>query len=259
MNLKQMLESMTGKAYEWPKAFDVIGDIAIVAVPDELMGYSRDIGLAIMKLNSHVSTVYAKLSGREGLYRIHRLKLIAGQRKELTIHVENGCRFLVNVRRDYFSPREGTERMRVLKFVRPSDRVMVFFAGVGPFPICISKHTGAESTGIELNPSAVRHFRKNIMLNRLKNVKPVLGDVKKLYRKFSGYDHVFMPYPARAAEFLKEAMHVGSLIHFYFFAKNWKEGLAMIEEHTKPKVVDVRKVLPYAPGVWKWRITFSFS
>ncbi len=259
MGLKEIMTERTGLNREWPRSFDVIGEIAIVEIPERLMGYAREIGDAILSMNRHVKTVYAKLSERTGEYRLRRLKLIAGERKEVTLHRENGYVLKVNVRRDYFSPREGTERMRVLKFVGEGERCMVFFAGVGPYPICLAKHRRCESVGIEINPSAVRHFRENIRLNKLSSVRAVLGDVKELYNGFGSFDHVFMPYPAKAYEFLGEAVEIADTVHFYFFADRWEKGLDMVEKFVKPRVVDARKVLPYAPGIWKWRLTFSFS
>ena len=85
----------------------------------------------------------------------------------------------------------------------------------------------------------------------------MLGDVKKLYNKFGKFNHVFMPYPAKAKEFLEEAIEIGDTVHYYFFAESWEEGWKEISRHGSFEIIDKRKVLPYSPGKWKWRITFS--
>jgi len=245
-----------------PRSFDIIGSIAIVEIHDDLQKYRKDIGNAILKVNKNVKTVYEKISSREGKFRLRKLKFICGERTSITVYKESGCRFLLNVRTSYLSPREGTERMRIASSISDGERVMVFFAGIGPFPIIISKKTKAsEIYGIELNPQAVKYFKKNVKLNKIKNVFPILGDVKKLYKKFGKFDRVIMPLPKTAWKFLKEGkacLNRGGLINFYcIFSKEenekfWKKRIKKILPQSRIK--KIQKVLPFGPGKMKMRI-----
>ncbi len=266
MNLKERLskEIPSDLLPLLPRSFDIVGSVAIVEIAPELRKFRRIIGEAIMDINKHVKTVYEKASSREGIFRLRKLKYICGERKSVTVHKESGCKFMLNVRTCYFSPREGTERMRLARTIG-KEKVMVFFAGLGPFPIVISKHSQArEIYGIEINPQCVKYFKKNVTLNKTRNVFPILGDVKKLYKEFSDFDRVIMPLPESAWKFLNEARYVlkkGGIIHLYcIFSKEeeeafWKKRIKKLLP--KSKIINVQKVLPFGPGKTKMRIDIT--
>src|SRR5207247_8953794 len=95
-----------------PKAFDEIGDIVVLRLPEELVGFEREIGEAILRWSPKVCTVAAD-EGVGGELRIRKVRVIAGEARTRTEHVEFGLRYLVDVERAYFSPRLGSERSRV--------------------------------------------------------------------------------------------------------------------------------------------------
>ncbi|RLI97031.1 MAG: tRNA (guanine-N1)-methyltransferase [Candidatus Aenigmatarchaeota archaeon] len=269
MNLKQVLEKRGIKGA--PKSFDQIGDIAIIEIPDKLKNYEKIIGQTVLDLHKNIRTVLKKASPRTGKYRLRKLKLIAGVNKSITEHKESGCSFLLNVRTCYFSPREGTERIRVAEKVRKGEYVMVFFAGVGPFPIIISKKTKASGVvGIELNPACVRYFRRNIVLNKLTNVRAIQGDVQKVAKEFYGScDRVLMPLPETGYKYLVYAIRClkpEGIVHFYFISpedeiNKWKKLVRREASKLKrkAKIKEIKKVLPYGPKIYKWRIDFIVS
>lgn len=258
MNLKQVLKEKNIPAC---KSFDEIGDIAIIETPDER--YEEIIGKELLDLHKNINTVFSKKSERHGKFRTRKLKLIAGENKSITTHKESGCLFELNVRKSYFSPREGTERIRLCEKVKPKETVMVFFAGVGPFPIVLSKKTDAEKIiGIEWNPNAVKYFKKNIKKNKCKNVDCIKGDVgeqsKKFYKKC---DRIIMPLPETGYKYIKNAINCckkNGIIHFYCFSKENEldDWVFKIKKKTKRKIIvkDKKKVLPYGPGIYKYRI-----
>ncbi len=267
MNLKQALEKKGIKGA--PKSFDQVGCIAIIEIPEELKRHEKVIGNTVLELHKNIKTVFKKASPRSGQYRLRKLKLIAGANKSITEHKESGCRFLVNVRTCYFSPREGTERMRIAEKVRKGERVMIFFAGMGPSPIIISKKTKASDViGIEINPACVRYFRRNIALNKTHNIKVIQGDVKKEAKKYYGScDRVAMPLPETGYKYLSHAIRClkpKGIVHFYFISheneiNKWKKIVRREASKLKKKakIKEKKKILPYGPGIYKWRIDFT--
>ena len=101
-------------------SFDLIGDVAIVEIPDELAHRMQDIVEALVELYPRIKTVYGKGSARNGVYRLRELKLIYGDEKE-TEHKENGYRIRLDVRKVYFSPRVANERQRIAKQVKAHE------------------------------------------------------------------------------------------------------------------------------------------
>ncbi len=245
-----------------PSSFDVVGDICIIEMKDEIRDYWKDIAEFIVSEFKNINSVWLKASERKGEYRTRELVHLAGENRSETMHKESGCRFYLDILSCYFSPREGTERERVLDFIEPGDRVMTFFAGVGPFPICISKHTDAMSSdGIEINPKAVEYFRRNVDANRVRNVTVFEGDVSD-FTGNSSYDHVFMPLPKFSFRFIPKAIEFlrdGGTMHLYFFSDSAEDGISEIERHSIAEIIDTRKVLPYGPGIWKWRVSARIS
>jgi len=251
---------------ERPNSFDIIGHIAIVEIPERLKRKKKLIAKVIMDLNKHIKTVLEKASERKGIYRIRKYRFIAGERKFETIHKEYGCIFKLDPTKVYFSPRELTERQRIALQVNENETVMVMFAGVAPYAIQIAKKQPKvkEVIAIEINPIAVKYAKENVVLNKVKDkVRVIEGDVKEKCKDFYGKcDRVVMPLPKGAGDFLDIAVKClknKGYIHFY----NWgvepnifENAEKIVQEKlgnlgVKYKIINKRKVLPYAPRKWK--------
>src|SRR5438270_8069490 len=98
-------------------AFDMIGDIVIIKIPDGLLQKKEVIGKAILENVSTAKSVFMQSSSVRGEYRIRELEFLAGANTTITEYRENGCRFRVDVAKTYFSPRLSTERERISKMV----------------------------------------------------------------------------------------------------------------------------------------------
>jgi tRNA (guanine37-N1)-methyltransferase len=249
-------------------AFDIIGDVAVVEVPAG--GNGRAIARAIVKNHPRVKTVLGKTGGREGKYRTRRFSKILGSETE-TEHMEHGCRFRMDVVKVYFSPREATERQRIAGQVRAKETVMVFFSGIGSFPIAIAKKRPDVGTvyGIEINPHAFRYMVENIRINKMGHkVIPIFGDVKRTARDYFGRcNRVVMPLPKEGYKYLPEAFRClkrGGIVHFYSYEHEnelFRKSLETVRRvsgrmNKRIRVINKRKVLPYGPGVWKVCIEF---
>ena len=255
-----------------PSSFDIIGNrdkaVAIIDVPPELKKKQKLIATALMRQHKNVKTVLAKMSPRKGKYRIMELKIIKGKKDTEVMHIESGCRFLLDPKKVYFSPREGSERLRIAELANEKETIAVFFAGIGPFAIIIAKKAKPKKViGIDINPDAVEYFKENIRLNKLENTEAILGDVKKEAEKFYGLcDRVLMPLPETSSEYLEEAIKClkkNGICHFYCFAeedkiKENKKTVLVAAKKLKRKIkfLEVTKVLPYGPRIWKTRIDF---
>jgi tRNA (guanine37-N1)-methyltransferase len=199
---------------------DVIGDIAIVRLEGFGPKEKRRIGEALMAEVRNVRSVFEQQGGIEGEHRLRSVKHIAGSRKTLTIHRENGCQFKVDVARCFFSPRLSTERLRISDATARGEKVLNMFAGVGPFSIPIAKRTHATVTSCEINPYACRLHRTNNGLNGVKGLVSVRhDDALELAEKLKErYDRILMPHPSQADRFLPTALALAkrkSTIHYY--------------------------------------------
>lgn len=145
-NLKAILIRKLGpdKLKHLSRSFDIIGDIAIVKIPQILEQYGSVVAEAIMQTNKHVKTVLRQASSVTGDYRLCKLEWISGERKAEAIHKENSCIFKVDLKRCYFSPRLIHERMRIARQIQPNEVIVNMFAGVGCYSIVIAKHSKSE-------------------------------------------------------------------------------------------------------------------
>jgi tRNA (guanine37-N1)-methyltransferase len=218
---------LTGKEAEsLVKSFDIIGDIAVIEIPPGLEDKEKSIGEALLRVHKNLRTVLKKLGGMEGEYRVRRFARIAGEDRTETVYTENGVRMRLDVAKVYFSVRLSSERKRIAGLVKGNERVLVLFAGVGPFALAIArKNPHAGITAVEINPEAVRYMRENTVLNRFKNIEVLEGDARDFHH--SGFDRIVMPLPKSAHEFLDVAFAAvkdGGVVHFYTIVSN-KEPL----------------------------------
>ncbi|MFH1821151.1 MAG: class I SAM-dependent methyltransferase family protein [Methanobacteriota archaeon] len=209
------------------RAFDVVGDIAIVKLPKALLPKKPLIGSALMGVQKNIRTVLNQTSPVRGEFRTRELEIIAGEPKTEAVYHESGCVFKVDLAKTYFSPRLATERLRVAKLVSPGEVVVNMFAGVGCYSVVIAKHSKAAVVySIDINPSAFEYMQTNIRINKVGNrAVAIRGDARKvveskLVRKA---DRVLMPLPELSHEFFNVALTAlkpsGGIVHFYDFGQ----------------------------------------
>jgi tRNA (guanine37-N1)-methyltransferase len=243
-------------------AYEVIGNkeksVALMG-PD--VKSPRKAAKEIMKRHKAVKSVLQKTK-RRGEFRLNPSKLIAGSRDTEVIHKEHNYLIKVDPRKVYFSPREGTERQRIVEMVKPGERILVMFSGAAPYAIAIGKkHLHNKIVCVEINLMAVEYAAKNARLNKLTNIRNICWDVRRA-RGLGGFDRVIMPLPETAVEFLDVAVahsKKGTIIHLYGFARDFKELENKVKEKAeiynfRYKIVGKQKVLPYAPRVSKVRL-----
>lgn len=220
-----LMEQLSKEELKLFRAFDVVGDIAIVKLPKGLLSKKHLIGKALMDVHNNVRTVLNQTSPVKGEFRTRGLEIIAGEPRTETVYHEGGCSFRVDLAKTYFSPRLGTERLRVAKRVMPRETVVNMFAGVGTYSIIIAKHSRAEIVySIDKNQSAFEYMRDNIRINKVGDrVVAILGDARDVIAKrLAGKaNRVLMPLPELSHEFFDAALAAlkpsGGVVHFYDF------------------------------------------
>lgn len=253
------------------RSFDVIGSkgkaVAIIEVPDEVSEYKSEIGEALMRVQSNVKSVLLKASERTGEYRTREMVVIAGDPDTEVIHKESGCRFKLDPKTVYFSPRESHERERIVEDVNPGENILVMFSGIAPIPICITRfHKDVTCTAVELNPYAHEYAVENVRLNKVGDrVTPLLGDVREVCKDMPPFDRVYMPLPKGAYQFLDTATPLvkdGGVLGLYHWAPGddlWSEAEKVLHEAfdlegRSVEVIHRVKVSQYNPKYWKVRV-----
>lgn len=253
-----------------PGSFDVVGDIAIFnEMPSEIKKFEKKIALALMDLNKNVKVVCKKTRKYSGKFRTMKLMILAGEKRKETMHNENGCRFLLDVEKVYFSTRSGTERARIASLINPNENVLIMFSGCGPYTVQMAKKA-KHVVSIEANPVGHKYEVKNIELNKIKNATSLKGDVKKVIPKLKAkkesFDRIIMPLPKTAIEFIPDALKVakkGCIIHVYTFGtedevSNIKERVKIECKKSKRtcQILGVIKAGEYAPHINRLCVDF---
>src|SRR5262249_6322231 len=122
-----------------PSSYDIIGDIAVLDLPQSLAAHEGVVAEAIRQVNGNVSVVLAKTGAISGHQRILPTRHIAGENRTTTLHRESGCTFKVDLSNMFFSPRLSHEHERVAMEVEDGETVTDLFAGAGPFSVLIAK------------------------------------------------------------------------------------------------------------------------
>src|ERR671935_1660216 len=165
-------------------AFDQIGDIIIIKIPNDLMPKKKLIADTILANVKTAKAVFAQVSPVKGDYRVRDLEFVAGENRTITEYKEHGCRFKVDVAKTYFSPRLSTERLRIASMVSEGEIVVNMFAGVGTYSVVIAKmNKTCKVYSIDSNIVAVELCEINARLNRVQDrVVSIYGDAAKVIK-----------------------------------------------------------------------------
>lgn len=201
-----------------PSSFDVVGDVAMIKVPDELVPYERQIGEALLKVNRSLRIVFRD-HGVKGDFRIRELERIAGEGGSETVHKEFGVRLYTDPSRVYFNPRLSSERSRIAGLVRDGEVIIDMFGGVAPFGTVIC-HLARPSVvySIDLNPEAEHFARMNAERNHIEVLHPITGDSSVVVKDLPDADRIIMNLPQIADRFLPTALGKlkhGGTVHMY--------------------------------------------
>ncbi|MCI4433690.1 MAG: class I SAM-dependent methyltransferase family protein [Nitrosopumilus sp.] len=239
--LKKSLENILTlqESEELISSFDQIGDIIIVRIPDSLLSKKKLIGETLLKEVKISRSIFYQASPVEGDFRTRNLEILAGEDKTETEYKEFGCKFTVDVKNAFFSPRLSTERERIANVVQDGETIVNMFAGVGMFSVMIAKKKKCVVYSIDINPVATKLCEKNIASNKLAGrIISINGDASQIIQEQleNTSDRTLMLLPERSDEFLKSAIQAtknGGIIHYYshIHADKKSEAGKLSEEH----------------------------
>jgi len=265
--LKKALENVLSQkeSEELFSAFDQIGDIIIVRIPDSLFAKKKIIGETLLDQVKTAKSVFYQSSSVEGDFRTRDLEILAGIDKTETEYKEFGCRFIVDVQKAFFSPRLSTERDRIANLVQDDEVIINMFGGIGMFSIIAAKRKKCTVYNIDINPVAAKLCEKNIELNKLKgNVTSILGDASQVIAEKleDKGDRVLMLLPERSDEFLNSAISAtknNGTIHYYshIHADEKSQAPKLSEKHyqeitpVKSNILDSKIVRAVGPRYYQ--------
>ena len=246
-------------------AFDQIGNIIIIRIPDSLLSKKKTIGKVLLEKVKTAKSVSYQSSPVEGDFRIRTLELLAGEDKTETEYKEHGCRFRVDVKKAFFSPRLSTERERIANLINDGETVINMFGGVGMFSIIAAKKKKCNIYNIDINPDAIELCKKSIRLNKLKGqVETIVGDASKIIEEglADKGDRILMLLPERSDEFLDSAIKAtksGGIIHYYSHqhADKRQDAAELSKQHflqmtsVKLEILGGRMVRPVGPHYYQ--------
>jgi tRNA (guanine37-N1)-methyltransferase len=258
MRLKEKLQGIVPEEYlcKLSNRFHVVGDIAVLSLPSELEAYKKEIAWGVLSQGKYIRTVLNKTTRLEGERRVANFEHLAGDGM-VTMHKEFGFVYHLDVTRVFFNSHLGHERMRVASHVKAGERVLVPFAGVGPFAVPLAAR-GARVVALEKNREACLWLAENAWLNGVgEEIFVINADafyVAQMIRP--DFDRVVIPTPYGMDQFLEIALPLvkeGGMLHFYTFKKLHQiDGLKKTYEDMGLMVVYCRSCGNVAPGVCRW-------
>jgi len=273
--LKKSLESILSleESNELISAFDQIGNIIIVRIPESLLIKKKIIGETLLEQVKIAKSVFYQSSAVEGDFRTRNLEILAGEDNTETEYKEFGCRFTVDVENAFFSPRLSTERERIANLIQDGEVMTNMFAGVGMFSIMAAKKKKCTVFSLDINPVASKLCEKNIKQNKLAgDVISINGDSTEIIKEqlVDKSDRTLMLLPERSDEFLESAISTtknNGIIHYYshIHADKKSDAGKLSEEHylsvtpVKSEILSSKIVRPVGPRYYQTVVDVKIS
>ena len=277
--LTRMLKKALGnvltskESNELISAFDQVGDIIIVRIPDSLSTKKEIIGETLLKEVKIARSVFYQASDVEGEFRTRNLEILAGKDDTQTEYKEFGCKFIVDVEKAFFSPRLSTERERIANLIHEGETITNMFAGIGMFSVMAAKKKKCTVYSLDINPVASKLCKRNIELNKLKGkIISINGDTSKIIKEqlVNKSDRTLMLLPERSDEFLVDAINTtkdNGVIHYYshIHADKKSEAAKLSEKHflevspVQSEILDSKIVRPVGPRYYQTVVDVKIS
>jgi tRNA wybutosine-synthesizing protein 2 len=244
-----------------PDKWEKIGSVVTVRLPKELLRHRETIGKTYAEV-LNCKTALREISGISGVYREPNVKIIYGNKKTETIHIENGIRYKLDPQKVMFSSGNMDERIRMAKISNPKETVVDLFAGIGYFTLPMAVYSKPKKIfACEINPVAYDYLCKNIVQNDVTSiVEPLLGDNKTTAPK-NVADRIIMGYIDSTHKFLPIAINClknkTGIIHYHEVCPNelfpdrpfknvQKES---VKHERKVELLAYKHIKSYAPGI----------
>ncbi|WP_297480609.1 class I SAM-dependent methyltransferase family protein [Thermococcus sp.] len=241
-----------------PKHWVQIGDVLILPLRKELEPYKR-----------RIAEVYAEVLGVKTVLRkghIHGetrkpdYEVLYGN-DTVTVHVENGVKYKLDVARIMFSPANVKERARMAEVAKPGELVVDMFAGIGHLSLPMAVHKRARVIAIEKDPYTFRFLVESIWLNNVQDLVTPYNIDNRDFPAENIADRILMGYVVRTAEFIPKALSIAkdeAIIHYHNTVPERlmpEEPFATFRRIAREHGYGAEKlkemvIKRYAPGVW---------
>ncbi len=241
-----------------PKHWVRVGDVLILPLRPELEPYKRRIAEVYAEVLG-VKTVLRK--GRiSGEFRETNYEMLYGS-DTVTVHVENGIKYKLDVARIMFSPANVKERVRMAKVAKPGELVVDMFAGIGHLSLPMAVHGGARVMAIEKSPYTFRFLVENIELNGVQDRMTAYNIDNRDFPGENIADRVLMGYVVTTHEFIPKALEIAkdeAIIHYHNTVPERlmpREPFETFRRIARGHGYEAEKlnefvIKRYAPGVW---------
>lgn len=253
--IRERLEAVLGaKTALLPDKWEIAGDVVTVKMYPALFEFGELIGRTYAEVLS-ARSVLADVSGVSGEFREPDMTLLYGPSGE-SVKLENGIRYCFDVTKVMFASGNLAERKRMKCLDCTGETVVDMFCGIGYFTLPLAKYSGARRVfACEKNPQSYRFLLKNLALNEIHNVIPLLGDNRDIPGKAFA-DRILMGYVQTTSVFVPKALEMakpGCTIHYHDTFPVGKEEEMIREifdrycsEYTIERIIEVKS---FAPGV----------
>ena len=253
--IRERLEPVLGaKTALLPDKWEIAGDVVTVKMDPALFEFGELIGRTYAEVLS-ARSVLADVSGVSGEFREPDMTLLYGPSGE-SVKLENGIRYCFDVTKVMFASGNLAERKRMKCLDCTGETVVDMFCGIGYFTLPLAKYSGARRVfACEKNPQSYRFLLKNLALNEINNVIPLLGDNRDIPGKAFA-DRILMGYVQTTSVFVPKALEMakpGCMIHYHDTFPVGKEEEMIRDifdrycsEYTIERIIEVKS---FAPGV----------
>ena len=253
--IRERLEAVLGaKTALLPDKWEIAGDVITVKMDPALFEFGELIGRTYAEVLSARSAL-ADVSGVSGEFREPDMTLLYGPSGE-SVKLENGIRYCFDVTKVMFASGNLAERKRMKCLDCTGETVVDMFCGIGYFTLPLAKYSGARRVfACEKNPQSYGFLLKNLALNEINNVIPLLGDNRDIPGKAFA-DRILMGYVQTTSVFVPKALEMakpGCMIHYHDTFPVGKEEKMIREifdrycsEYTIERIIEVKS---FAPGV----------
>ncbi len=202
-----------------PAGYQRMGRLVLVRLPVELRSHEAEIG-EIYRQELHVDAVLAIDRVEKGSRRVPRVRVLSGEGTETAVR-DGDLVYRLDAAQLLYSAGNMEERHRIGRLVRPGERVVDLFAGIGYFALPAARIGRASRVvAVEKNPVSFGYLCRNITENRLAGrVFPVLGDNRTVELPPHSFDRVILGYLPSAFPFVGRALELvveeGGWVHVH--------------------------------------------
>ncbi len=257
--LVQTLPDLAKTSVDLPSSLHIVGHVALVNMRTEDPQILASVGQATLGFDKRIKSVAVRIGPTSGVDRKPSFRLVAGDPRTETIHVEDGVKFKLDPLEITFSRGNRRERHLVGRQVKPGEVVVDMFSCVGQFAFHAASVEDVQVVAIEVSQRTYDYLVEGITLNGFGDrVKPILGDCRTKHpdgiadRVYMGFLHETNRYLPHALESLKQA---GGVIHMHMThpereVETVSKGIqAICLEHGRSSSISSRRIKWYSPGI----------